>query len=447
VLLTHPPSVDPLRDLLTEGDFQRPGDGVIYRTVLGLSDRGVEADSVSVVHELRRRHYLDAERLAIRVRTLASYAPTASNVRHHASLVAEAGRLRRTRQIGEQLAAQPERADELVEPLRLVVNTDRSSTRLLEPLDLDKWLAEPPAAERWLIDRMVAKGDLVAVVAAAGTGKSVLMIGLANAVRRGGELFGFPCSLGRVGLVDWENSEHDSWERLRGVGFQPGDTEGLAFVSVAALQARGNPAAFDLTTAEAHRLLDQFVAKYRLDVLILDSLRPAAPELDENDSREVERVLGPLRELTRRYDVTVILLHNTNRLGEYRGSTRIRDAVDVMLGLRPTESGLGFTVEMLKHRRAAIAPFTVTFAPCRNGVRLVRSGEGSGATAAERLLDRICSLLSTEWKPRPWIAEELRMSGKNGTFTAALKLGMERGHIEHRPPLGVGDAAHYRSAR
>ena len=62
----------------------------------------------------------------------------------------------------------------------------------------------------------------MALVARAGTGKSLLLLALAVAITRGDRAFaGLRISTRRVFLVDMENTQNDIIERLRDLGVTP----------------------------------------------------------------------------------------------------------------------------------------------------------------------------------------------------------------------------------
>ena len=115
-----------------------------------------------------------------------------------------------------------------------------------------------------------------------GVGTSLLWLGVSNGVRRGTPVLGEPCSQGRVAIFDYENPLDEAHKRLHAAGLNADDHDGLAFFHTPAL---------DLGSREGQRTFADTLEHHRIDIAIVDSLRRAAPGLDENDSAAVSAVL------------------------------------------------------------------------------------------------------------------------------------------------------------
>ncbi len=72
-------------------------------------------------------------------------------------------------------------------------------------------------------------------------------------------------------------------------------------------------------------------------LIIIDSFRDSH-SADENSSEEMKLVMERLKELRKRY--TVLVIHHTNKSGDFRGSTVIKNSADHFLRLEETGDGL-----------------------------------------------------------------------------------------------------------
>jgi hypothetical protein len=326
---------------LDAADFYRATHAKVYDAAL--DDRGEPADSILLAAELERRGELDEIGGRARLGELAATAAATSNAPHFARLVrARAVNLAVLRELEPLIEVarnggfdQEEAQAALARAVGLITGFQMPSG--LEPLDLDAFLAGDPPAVPWLWEGWLACGDLALIVGDPGVGKSLLGLGLADALRRGADFLDDPCTAARVGIFDLENPEAEAHARLRGFGLTADEHVGLYYFHAAGLDLSAGVSA-----------LAAALDRYELEVAIIDSLRRAAPGLDENDSAKVSAILSPLRALTATTGRTIALLHHARkRIGDnptdagqmVRGSGDLVASVDSLLYLRAKESG------------------------------------------------------------------------------------------------------------
>lgn len=257
----------------------------------------------------------------------------------------------------------------------------RSGMRLL---DTDRMATSEPPRVPWLAEPLLARGAVTMLVGREGQGKSLLALALAAAIGHGGTVAGIACRPGRVLVIDAENGEAEIHRRVRGLGVKPGT---LFYVEAER---------FDLRTDLAD--IEALLEHYRPDVLVLDSLRSLAPGLDENDSGQVEAVLGPLRALSRRHGCATLVLHHAGKASNgYRGSTAIGAAVELGFTLaREGEDPHRRTLTCWKSRLAPEPPpLTLSFR-AGEGHIAVATAEPAAPTAAgsrsDELVDRLAAI-------------------------------------------------------
>ncbi len=190
----------------------------------------------------------------------------------------------------------------------------------LSLFDVDQMLASEPPPVPWIAHGLLVRGAVTMLIGREGTGKSLLALAVARAIGQGKVVADIDCSRGRALVVDAENGRAEIHRRLHALDVKQ-DTVFYAGTDGFNLRA-------DLGQLEA------LLERVRPDVLVLDSLRTLAPGLEENDSGPAEQTLGPLRELARRFDCAILLLHHSRKSGdEYRGSTAIGAAVELGFAL------------------------------------------------------------------------------------------------------------------
>jgi hypothetical protein len=434
---------DVIPDVLSTGlsgaDFYRETNATIFKATLALHEKGEPVEALTIVDELERRGDLDSVGGKVRIHELAALVPASRNAPHYAKLVLRQSQLRAIVDAGaelQRLGAEAGNVEALTErATEIAASLARPSTAaLLEPLDLGELLTGPIPQTEWLWNGWIACGDLVIWAGDPGVGKSIGALCLADATRRGASLLDEPCKRGRAGVFDFENPLDEANKRLRRVGVTAEEHDGLTYFHAPAL---------NLSTEAGRRELAETIERYEFDLVVIDSLRRAAPGLDENDSGAVSAVLSPLRALTARSGRTIVVVHHSRkRLGDnptdasqmVRGSLDLVASVDVLLYVRAKEAGT-FTLEQGKSRRGlAHESILVQIEGSGDDETLSLSSAGPVASAedkVEAMLARIIEVLRADGGvlARQVIGMRVGVDVKNGTFSRALKLGYDRNQL------------------
>ena len=198
-------------------------------------------------------------------------------------------------------------------------------------LDLTALLAATRPPREWVIDTLVPAGASVALVAPAGTGKSLLLLAAMIAVARGDKLFaGLAITPRRVLLVDMENTEDDLADRLKALGITARDAADLDQLVTIHL-----PPLAPLDTSIGGLELAAILDAYDLapgDVVVLDSLQRVIDGA-ENDSDTMRAYYRNTALMLKRRGLTVVRTDNTGKDAERgaRGTSGKRDDVDIEL--------------------------------------------------------------------------------------------------------------------
>jgi hypothetical protein len=441
-MMLSPKAVSVVDQILEPEHFYRPSHGLIFRTAVDLRARGEPVDAITLTEELERNGKLEDAGGRGRIHELACLVPATANVGHYAKIVRNAARRRQEGTVARALEQASMNGglvahSEIREQLSALLE-DRAGSSGITPLDLSEVLSGPIPETPWRWQGWLAEGDLAILAGDPGVGKSIIGLLLADAIRRGADFLGEPCERGRVGILDLENPASEAIKRLRRAGLTTEDHDGLFYFHAPSIDI-GSRAGLDV--------LAEMVDRYELDVLIIDSLRRAAPGLDENDSAAVSSVLSPLRALSADSGRTIVLAHHSRKrqtdgateAGQMvRGSLDLVASVDVLLYVRAKEAG-AFTLEQAKSRRGLPhESILVRIEGDGDDAELRLTNEGAVARADDKVeatLAQIVQKLAETGGPleRQVLALRVDKDPKDGTFSRALKLGFQREMLAKSP--------------
>jgi hypothetical protein len=232
----------------------------------------------------------------------------------------------------------------------------------LLPVEPAYRLAERSEEHRWLVTGLWSEQAVGIVGGEPKCCKSFLALDLAVAVAAG-----VPClrrfavpRAGRVLLFAAEDALHIVRRRLEGISA----AAGVALANLDIQVVTAPTVRLDLDADR--RNLAETVARLQPRLLILDPF-VRLHRIDENASGEVAPLLAYLRELQRRHDVAVLVVHHAKKGGggvragqALRGSSEFHAWGDSNLYLRRDGDDLSLSVE---HRAAAsMTPITIELA-------------------------------------------------------------------------------------
>lgn len=224
-----------------------------------------------------------------------------------------------------------------LEHLRLVAKKGTGKSRY-RPLDL----SQPPPPPKWLIDNLIALGDVTLLPGDPGLGKSWLTMGATVAVAEGWThlLHSEVKKSGRVLYVDQENPDDVVFHRLKKLGLTDKGRQNLRYLWNQGIRLDRNPGDF----------LDEAL-DYEPDLIVLDSLTRLHTK-DENNNGEIAALFNDgVQPLARETGAAVVLIHHTNKAGGTRGATDIEGSVDNVLHIGSVGNMGKFLLRQGKSRR------------------------------------------------------------------------------------------------
>jgi len=235
-----------------------------------------------------------------------------------------------------------------------VIEADDDCLPVVPAAELD----EPDPSRRWLVEGLWARAGVGIIGGAPKSCKSWLALDLALSVASR-----TPC-LGAFSVADpggvliymAEDAAVVVKERLSGLCRRRGLE--LTSVPIGVITAPS----LRLDCARDQRRLDETVARHAPRLLLLDPF-VRLHRINENDAGEVSALLGYLRELQRRHDLAVAVVHHTRKNGtaggggqSLRGSGDFFAWVDTALSLRRQRQQIILSIE----HRASNSPPPVT---------------------------------------------------------------------------------------
>lgn len=105
--------------------------------------------------------------------------------------------------------------------------------------------------------------------------------------------------------------------------------------------------------------LEKVIRKTKAKIIIIDCLAGIFTEVDENSS-ETGNIVASFKGVAERTDSAILLIHHQSKSGGYRGSSSIKDRVDLSLSLeRKKDNVVLITAD--KERDISVGPFSAKF--------------------------------------------------------------------------------------
>lgn len=225
-----------------------------------------------------------------------------------------------------------------LDTLRLLAQKPTNSVSRFKPLDLTR---EPPPVN-WLMDGLIARGDMTLISGASGLGKSWITMGLTVAVADGHQSF-LGCDLhgvpGRILYFDEENPEDVIFHRLKKLGLE--NVGNVRYLWNNGVRVDRHP-----------EVLLEEALEYGPSLVVLDSLTRIHGK-EENNAGEMAPLLNDaIRPLARDTGAAVVVIHHHDKAGNGpRGSGDITASMDGALDVFTSNVPGQFTLKLSKSRR------------------------------------------------------------------------------------------------
>ena len=298
-------------------------------------------------------------------------------------------------------------------------------------------LEDRPQQQHWLVDELWAKQAVGIIGGEPKCGKSFLALDLAVAVAAG-----VPClrhfaaaQTGPVLMYAAEDAGHIVRSRLEGIAGAAGtpfDKLDIAVIDVPALR---------LDHRADRQRLQETVERLKPRLVVLDP-RVRLHGVDENAVADIAPILGFLRDLQRRFETAVLLVHHARKSGAtrpgqaLRGSSELHAWGDSNLYLRRRDKQIVLTVE---HRAApGLNDIEIELADNGQGPALClrRAVPNQAPPEPETAEQRIVQVLADADEPLSQRQIRERAATRPATVTSALQKLVREHRVEHTPGGG-----------
>ena len=299
-------------------------------------------------------------------------------------------------------------------------------------------LEDRPREQQWLVDTLWGEQAVGIVGGEPKCGKSILAMDLAVAVAAG-----VPCLRhfapprpGPVLMFPAEDAGHLVRKRLHGVARAAGarfETLDIAVIDVPTLR---------LDDPDDRSRLQQTVGRVAPRLLILDPL-VRLHGVDENTVADVAPILGFLRDLQRRFQTAVLLVHHARKSGAtrpgqaLRGSSELHAWGDSNLYLRRRDRQTLMTVEQRDARDLDDIEIELTEEDGEEpSFRLRQPPQAGGAPQPETPERRVLKALAGARAPLSQRQIRQRAATRHKTVGAILQKLVQEGRIERNAEGG-----------
>jgi len=205
-----------------------------------------------------------------------------------------------------------------------IYNAKLEGSQHFAPRDVHDFLASTPEERKWLIAAHISEATTVLLYADGGVGKTLLAYDLVKAVASGQAWNGYITKQGRVLIIQTDEPEIDTSERLKIAGFQD--------IPKGVINIETNWQFSQI------RQLKQWIECQRPVFVVIDSLTSAnrTSSAEEKDTAYAT-VLYELRDIANEFKCSIMVLHHENKNGGTRGTTAICNNVSEVWRLRKGE--------------------------------------------------------------------------------------------------------------
>ena len=351
-MLIDPDAVEIASEIVKEEDFYARQNGILYRTMLEMSRKGVAIDPVTLQAKLREKNLppeLYSDEL---IRELIAMVPSSANIKSYANIVAEKSLLRSMIRANEEIAgscyAEQEEMETLLDkaerrifeisqrrtasnfvPIRQIVlnamdRIDQASRIKGNVTGLSTGFTDLDSRTAGL-----QPADFILIAARPSMGKTALVLNIAEylTLREDRCVAVFSLEMSREQLVNrmFAMQSHVEAQKIRTGDLTESEwaevIESAQKIGESRLIIDDTPA---ITVAEMRSKCRKYKIEFGLDIVIIDSLQLMSGSGGRNDSRqqEISDISRSLKALARELNVPVVALSQLSRAVESRPNHR-----------------------------------------------------------------------------------------------------------------------------
>lgn len=347
------------------GDFHLHAHRWVWDSIERLVAEGLPVDFVTISNDLHAHNHLDEIGGSAYLTRLITDTPSSANADGYARIVrslsnkrAAIETLRTT--VGEVIGANGNLSN-VLERHAAILHELADDTPGSRPPVLVHWASEalqPQPEQEYIVDKLAPASGVIALVGEGGSKKTYLALdlGVCVATPTIPEWLGLKVQHVPVLFVDEESGPLRLARRL-GAAMRAHNapaTIPLAYTTLARFNGRD---------PESLGQLDRTISETGARLIIIDAQADLMAGADENSVQEVQPVFMALRQMADKYQAAIIVIHHTNRIGDYRGSSALKGAVDALVKVTSTNGSGRIQLDTEKLRDSEPFKFaaTITF--------------------------------------------------------------------------------------
>jgi hypothetical protein len=213
---------------------------------------------------------------------------------------------------------------------------------------VDALQPQPPI--EWIVDGLISAGSVNVFYGEGGSKKTWALLDMAISVARGESWLSLATQAGGVLVIDEESGRRRITRRIGEVlrGHNADADTPIYCVSLAA---------FDFGEPNDIGELYNLIVATKARLIIIDALADVMPGRDENAVKDVQPIFLSLRRIAEETQAALILIHHANKGGNYRGSTAIKGALDLLVSVESRTGSDEITFKTEKARDAIASSF------------------------------------------------------------------------------------------
>lgn len=320
---------------LAPSDFHDLRNAALWQTITDLFGQGVEPDTITISDRLEISGKLEMVGGVSYLTHLLTAPSTSLNAASYARIIKEyAAR----RQMLTDAQDQARRAYNLNLPIptedlhikpRFVVRTAADALKPQDPL-------------AWLVDGIITRGSLSIFYGEPGGKKTYSLLSLAARASIGASWLDMSTKPCKVLIVDEESGEKRLSLRI-GQALRGALADGNAMLSYVSLPQ------FHINDPRDVDALQTLILDEGAELVIIDALADIMAG-DENSKEDVQPVMNSLRKIAETTNAALVVIHHSNKMGGYRGSSAIKAAVDLMVLITSDDGGSFVNFKSEKNR-------------------------------------------------------------------------------------------------
>lgn len=192
---------------------------------------------------------------------------------------------------------------------------------------------EPIQEPEYLINGLIARGDLAIFAGQSKAGKSTSLINIAHAISTGGKFVGRQCKRSKVLYISLEDKDYTFKNRIKQLVIRTNQSPENYFFFLSRsqiLEASGDISNFELirnTLIYNKNNSERYNPCERFEVVIIDPFYEMGKSIDENNSKEMGNFIRSIRTLALETEITMILSSHSKK-----GSLENVEAVEATSG-------------------------------------------------------------------------------------------------------------------